>query len=145
MSDDLLVILDAERRIRRLVARYGEAVAQKNAELARELFAEDAEVAIADMPVRVGRDAIVGGFANTLSAFRWLHQTSDSGLIDVDGDAAKARYQVVEFNQRIDNGEVAMITGCYEDQYVRRGGTWHFHRRRFTLRSRVVLAHSQAD
>ena len=40
-------------------------------------------------------------------------------------------------------GEVAMITASYEDDYVRRGETWYFHRRRFTLRSRTVLAHSQ--
>lgn len=33
-----------------------------------------------------------------------------------------------------------MIAGTYEDDYVRRGGTWYFHRRCFTLRSRTVLA-----
>jgi uncharacterized protein (TIGR02246 family) len=143
MTEGLLASLEAERQIRRLIARYGEAAALKDAELARELFAEDAEVRIADLPVRVGRDEIVAGFARTLSAFRWLDQKSDSGLIDVDGDRARAIYQVAEFNERLDDGEIAMITGTYEDDYVRRGGRWYFHRRRFTLRSRAVLAHSQ--
>ena len=55
MSEDLLAMLDAERRIRRLVTRYGEAVAVKDAELAQDLFSEDAEVRIADKPVRTHR------------------------------------------------------------------------------------------
>jgi len=142
MSEDLLANLEAERLIRRLIAGYGEAVALGDAELARELFAEDAEVRIADKPVRVGREDIVAGFARTLSAFRWLDQKSDLGLIEVEGDKARARYQVTEFNEAAVSGEVAMITGTYEDDYVRLGKAWYFHRRRFTLRSRTVLAHS---
>jgi len=143
LAEDLLATLEAERRIRRLIARYGEAVALKDAELARDLFAEDAEVTIADKPVRVGREAIVAGFANALSAFRWLHQKSDSGLIDVAGEAANARYQVVEFNESLADGVVAMITGTYDDSYVQRGGTWYFHRRRFTLRAHAVIGKAQ--
>ena len=139
MNEKLLATLDAEGQIRRLVVRYGEAVALKDAERARELFAQDAVVCIADLPERVGRDAIFLGIANTLSAFRWLDQKCDSGLIEVDGDTANARYQVIECNESAEDGEVAVIAGMYEDDYVRRGGTWYFHRRRFTLRTRAVL------
>ncbi len=95
--------------------------------------------------MRVGRDEIVAGFARTVSASRWLDQKNDSGLIGIDGDGdrARGRCQVAEFNERLKDSEIAMITGTYEDYYVRRGGAWYFHRRRFTVRSRAVLAHSQ--
>lgn len=143
MGEDLLETLAAERAIRRLIARYGELVAHADAEAAREIFAADAWVQIADFPPRDGLESIVRGLSKTLSAFRWLDQKTDSGLIEVTGETAQARFQVIEFNERLDNGDVAMILGAYDDDYVRREGKWLFHRRKFTLRTHLVIANTR--
>lgn len=139
-DQDFLAILAAEREIRRLIARYGEMVATGDIAMARELFAEDAWVQIADFPPRDGCESIVRGLEKTLSAFRWLDQKTDAGLIEVDTDSATARFQILEMNARKDTGEVSLILGSYDDEYVRRDGRWWFHRRRFTLRTHEVIS-----
>jgi ketosteroid isomerase-like protein len=139
MTDPLVARLAAESAIRRLISSYCDAVGRRDPDAVGLLFAPDAQVSIADMPPRVGRQEIVDGFRRTASGFSFLHQKCDTGLIDVDGDAARARLGVLEINRSIDAGSMNMIFGVYEDEYRRLEEGWRFHRRRFTLEYRVVL------
>jgi len=139
MTDGLLETLAAERAIRRLISLYCDGVRRRDADAVGELFAPDARVKIADMPERVGRTEIVEGLRRTISNFSYLHQTCDTGLIDVDGDFARARHGVVEANRPNGSDNLNVIFGAYEDEYRRLEAGWRFHRRRFGLQSRVLL------
>jgi hypothetical protein len=50
-----------------------------------------------------------------------------------DDDAARARWQITEF-QILNDGQPRFIAGRYEDEYVRRSEGWKFGRRTFTAR-----------
>lgn len=139
MPDSLLATLAAENAIRRLVSLYCDAVARRDPDSAGMLFTPDARVRIADLPERVGRDEIVEGLRRTIAGFSFLHQKCDTGLIDVDGDVARARIAVFEANRPVGADSLNTIFGFYEDEFRMVEEGWRFHRRRFTLQARVLL------
>jgi ketosteroid isomerase-like protein len=138
MGDDLLAVYGAERAIRRLISLYCDAVARLDAEAIGALFASDARVRIADRPERIGRAAIVEGLRATASRFSFLHQKCDTGLIDVAGERARARHSVLEINREHGADSLNFIFGAYDDEYRLTAEGWRFHRRSFTLQTRVV-------
>lgn len=143
MAKASLATLAAENAIRRLISLYCDAVARGDPDSIAMLFTPDARVRIAHLPERVGREEIVEGLRQTMAAFSYLHQKCDTGLIDVDGDVARARLGVVEFNRSNGADSLNMIFGFYEDELMLLGEGWRFHRRRFTIRYRTVLPASE--
>ena len=125
--------LEAREAIRRVLALYGDAVRRKDADAIAELFTPDARVVIAGGKERVGRAEIVEGLRATASGYEFLSQQMDVGLIDLDGDSARARVGVIEANQPLGKSRLNLIFGIYEDEYRVSGGLWRFHRRNFTL------------
>jgi ketosteroid isomerase-like protein len=140
MSETLLHRLETESAIRRLVALYCDAVNRRDADAAGMLFAPDAAIQIADFPGIAGADAITEGMRQTFAHHAFLRQQCDTGLIDVDGDSARARLSVFEASHKAGDEGVSLIFGFYEDEYVRLAAGWRFWRRRYILqfRSRVV-------
>jgi hypothetical protein len=143
MTDTSLAALVAESAIRRLISGYGDSVSRRDPDSVRALFTPDARVRIADGAERVGHEAIVEGLRRTLSAYSFLHQKCDTGLIDVVGDHARARLATFETNRLSGTDSLAMIFGTYEDEYMLFGKEWRFHRRRFTLQLRTVVLVSE--
>ena len=143
MANSSLATLAAENAIRRLVSLYCDAVARKDPDAIAGLFTPDARVQIADLPERVGRREIVEGLRRTMSAFSYLHQKCDTGLIDVDGASARARLGVIEANRSNGADSLNMIFGFYEDEFKLLEEGWRFHRRKFTLQFRSVLPASE--
>lgn len=141
MSDTLLARLEAESQIRRLVGLYCDAVNRRDADAAAMLFAPDAAIRIADFPGISGAEAIREGMRQTFAHHLFLRQQCDLGLIDVDGDTARARLSVFEASHKAGEEGVSLIWGFYEDEYARLAGGWRFARRRYVLqfRSRVAL------
>jgi ketosteroid isomerase-like protein len=140
MDDRLLATLAAERAIRRLISLYCDAVRRGDPDAIGELFTPDARVRIAELPERVGRQEIVEGLRRTMAGFSYLHQTCDTGLIDVEGELARARHGVIEANRPNGAEALNVIFGAYEDEYRLSEAGWRFHRRRFGLQFRVQLA-----
>jgi hypothetical protein len=138
-SGVLVANLLAENAIRRLVSAYCDAVNRRDPESARALFTPSCRVQIADMPERVGIEAIVGGLARTVSGFSFLHQKCDANLIDVSGSSARARVAVFEANRRIGEGALSLLFGTYEDEYSLQPEGWRFSSRRFTLKLLATL------
>ena len=81
------------------------------------------------------------GMRQTFAAFAFLRQQCDVGLIDIDGDHARARLSVFEASHKAGEEAVSLIWGFYEDEYARLAEGWRFARRRYVLqfRSRVAL------
>ena len=141
MSETLLNRLEAESQIRRLVGLYCDAVNRRDADAAGALFAPDAMIRIADFPSISGAKAIREGMRQTFAYHAFLRQQCDVGLIDVEGDHARARLSVFEASHRTGEDGVGLIFGFYEDEYVRLAEGWRFRRRRYTMqfRSRVEV------
>lgn len=140
MGPDLLQTLADERAIRRLVSAYCDAVNRRDADGAGALFATDAAIRIAGFPELAGRDAITEGMRQTFAASAFLFQQCDTGLLDIAGDAARSRLSVLEVNRRAGEDGLGLIFGTYEDEYVRLAEGWRFHRRRYTLGLRSLIA-----
>lgn len=136
----LLARLEAESDIRRLVGLYCDAVNRRDADAAGVLFAPDAEIRIADFPGIAGTEAIREGMRQTFAQHAFLRQQCDVGLINADGDQARARLSVFEASQRAGEDGVSLIFGFYEDLYVRLAEGWRFSRRRYTMQFRSRLA-----
>lgn len=141
MSEDVINRLEAESAIRRLIGLYCDAVNRRDADAAGMLFAPDAAIRIADFPRISGAEAITEGMRQTFAHHAFLRQQCDVGLVDVDGDSAKARLSVFEASHRAGEDGVSLIFGFYEDEYVRLAAGWRFWRRRYVLqfRSRVPV------
>jgi SnoaL-like domain len=135
--------LMAEHGIRRLVSAYCDAVGRLDAACAAKLFAPDARVRIAGFPELVGRDAIGEGLTQSFAATSFLHQQCDTGLIDVEGDRARARLSVFEANRKSNQDALGLIFGFYEDEYVLLDEKWHFLRRHYTLQLRALVPSSK--
>jgi hypothetical protein len=144
MGEKSLSELTAIESIRRLLSLYSDAVQRREPDEIAGLFAADAEVVIMDGAPRIGREAIVAGLKQTMSGFQYLHQTFGPGLIDVAGNAAKGRISIMEITRPIDGETLNAVFGQYEDDYVRIGGTWQFHRRRFFLSYMAKVPASEA-
>ncbi len=68
------------------------------------------------------------------------HLTANS-IVEVDGDAARARSSYVVF-QAVDSFPLqAIITGRYRDEFVRSEGAWRFARRCFLVDHVGDLSH----
>lgn len=141
MSEDVINRLEAESAIRRLIGLYCDAVNRRDADAAGMLFAPDAAIRIADFPGISGAEAITEGMRQTFAHHAFLRQQCDVGLVDVDGDSARARLSVFEASHRAGEDGVSLIFGFYEDDYVRLAAGWRFWRRRYVLqfRSRVPV------
>ena len=139
MSGTLLHRLEAESAIRRLVSTYCDAVNRLDADAAGCLFAPDAVIRIADYPAISGREAITEGMRQTFAASAYLFQQCDTGLIEVQGEIARARLSVFEVNRRAGEDRLGLIFGFYEDEYALLAEGWRFHRRRYTLSLRTLV------
>jgi len=126
-----------ERQIRRLVSYYSDAVAQLDASRAASVYVEDGIASIAGAVLR-GRPAIEAGMRQSFAAFRLLHLIPHGGLVDVDGNSAKARWSTLELTVKRDSEDVNCIFGTYEDELVRLAEGWRFIRRTFSLTGRTL-------
>lgn len=129
MIDDMT---DDQAAIRELIASYALALDAGDADGCVELFTKDGEFLVYGR-VFTGPDAIGQMFRD---APRGLHLTGVS-CIDVDGDTATARTQVLFVRA----GSLQLRPALYDDELVRDGGQWRFARRR----CRFVTTHGLAD
>lgn len=126
---------DHRESIQRLLSAYCDAVRRLDPDAAGHLFAPDAVIRIADYPELEGRETITEGIRKTFAKFNFLHQRYDGGLIDIDGDRARARLGIFEANSRPEQEGIQIIFGTYEDEYVLLAEGWRFYRRYFSVQS----------
>jgi uncharacterized protein (TIGR02246 family) len=127
---DLKTLAD-ESAIRALAAGYSDAVRRGDAEQAAATYAEDGVLMAFSGPEIVGREAIQAALHRVLSPQSFVMQTCEGGLIEVDGDTAKARWSVTEWVNPKDTQKLSISLGVYEDTIVRTAEGWRFKRRRF--------------
>ena len=138
MTDPLLQRLADEADIRRLTARYSDAVALLDPVGAAAVYAADGRVIIGEHELK-GRPAIEAGMRDTFAQFALLRLVEHGGLIEVDGDRASARWSTLELTVRSGADMLNVILGRYDDELLRLPDGWRFGRRRFTLAGRMQI------
>lgn len=133
MHEPTLAHVADELAIRTLTASYADAINRGDLADVARVYDTDAVFTMMDRPSVVGRDAIVDVLRTTLARYRLVMQLLHSGVVQLDGDRARARWQITEF-QVIADGERRFVAGRYEDELVRRHHGWQFARRSFTAR-----------
>jgi hypothetical protein len=118
-----------ELEIRKLVARYSDAVARSDADAWGATWAEDGEWLIMGQPTK-GRDQVVALWKNLMAGFSFVVQLSSGGIIEIQGPRASGRWYITEQGQGLD-GTATLTIGVYNDEYCRVGDEWRFLRRRF--------------
>ncbi len=116
--------------IHRLAVSYSDAICRGDVDEAVLVYAPDGVLASATTPDAVGRAAIAETITTATAAFEFVFQTTHAGLVDVQGDRARARarFPTTEWAKRAD-GSALQFLGTYEDEVVRTDVGWRFARR----------------
>jgi ketosteroid isomerase-like protein len=122
-----------DHAIRALTAAYTDAINRAAIDDIAPVYDEHAVFTMMDRPGVVGRAAILEALRTTVARYHLVTQLLHSGVVQLDGDRARARWQVTEIQIPID-GTPRFIAGRYEDEHVRRADGWKFARRTFTAR-----------
>jgi ketosteroid isomerase-like protein len=122
-----------EAAIRTLTASYTDALNRADLVDIARVYDEHAAFTMMDRPTVVGREAIVDVLRATLARYQLVMQLVHSGIVHVDGDVARARWQITEVQVPVE-GAPRFVAGRYEDEHARRDGQWLFTRRTFTAR-----------
>ena len=136
--------MDAEQlveieQIKQLKARYFRLMDQKRWGEFAELFTADCEQewrASPEAPAQAhrGRDAVVGFIRDSLEGIESTHHGHDPE-ISITGPATATGVWAL-FDHCTRGGEVVFSgAGWYEDEYVKRDGSWRIHRTRLRARS----------
>jgi ketosteroid isomerase-like protein len=140
--DPILQRLVDEDAIRRITDFYSDAITHLDAARAASIYTEDGIVEIVGHRTS-GRDAIEAGMRQSFAAFELLRMIAHGGIIEVDGDSARARWSTIEVGLRRGSSAMHVIFGRYEDALVRRPDGqpygWRFRQRSFTLAGRTQI------
>jgi uncharacterized protein (TIGR02246 family) len=118
-----------EAAVRDLVARYTDAVNRRDAKAWAATWADDAEWSLGGSPVQ-GREAIVALWQRLMDGLPFVVQLVHSGVVQVDGERATARWYLSELHQSADR-KGTLVVGVYHDECARTDEGWRFARRRF--------------
>jgi len=137
---DALHRVIAERAIFDLMARFDDAIIRRDAEAFRSLWIEDGVWEIGQFnphgskdiaPLRAqGIDQILAAQRQFGALNAFFFRTTLRGVIDLAGDQATARTPTTEYARRHD-GHGYNNVALYDDELVRRDGTWLFAARRY--------------
>jgi uncharacterized protein (TIGR02246 family) len=131
-----------EAAIRRLMATYCDAVAHRDPERASGVYAEDGVANIVGNVLH-GRAAICEGMRGSFGAMALIQMIAHGGLIEVDGDTARARWPTIELTVKHGDTGMSCVFGRYEDEMVRLPEGWRFSRRTFTMAGRTMMESSK--
>ncbi|WP_304611136.1 nuclear transport factor 2 family protein [Mycobacterium sp. OAS707] len=77
----------------------------------------------------IGREAVTATITATCATLQFVFQTVHQGLVQVDGDIARARFPITEWARRTLDARPIQFLGVYEDECVRTSEGWRFARR----------------
>lgn len=100
-----------ESNIQKLTAAYSHAIMRLDAQAAAATYAESGVLFAFYAPDIVGRQAIAE-ILTTLAPIQFICQTASSGVIDVDGDRARASWSITKLLRFRDKEELACCFAC---------------------------------
>ncbi len=123
--------IDDELALRRLSARYIDAVNRRDGEDWIRCWSEDGRWSLLGNSVS-GRGDILGFWQQLMAGFDFVLMLPGSSLFDINGERAEGHCYLQE-HSRDSNGQAASIIGRYRDVYRRTDGQWLFEQRDYTL------------
>jgi ketosteroid isomerase-like protein len=121
--------------VQHLAVSYSEAVSRGAIDEACEVYAPDGVLASPTTDDAVGPAAIADVVRATTADLELVFQTVHQGLVQVDGDRARARFPITEWARRRSDGRPIQFLGVYEDEAVRLDVGWRFSRRELVPRT----------
>jgi hypothetical protein len=117
-----------ELLIRRLVDTFCEGVNTRDSDLWASVWADNDPIFSFGANNIQGKDAIVSGFVSGIAGHELLFQVTSNGLIDIKGDSATGKWQIVEISQTR-NGALRQQLGRCDDDYIRTTSGWRLQHR----------------
>jgi SnoaL-like domain len=127
--------VEDQLEIQGLAARFSDAVNERNVEVFRGLWMSNRPVWEIGSPLQSraeGLDEIVALLRRLMQAEQYFMQMTHSGVIEIKGDQATARFVMRERGR----GESTYYDNLavYEDVLVREAGGWRFAKRSYRYR-----------
>lgn len=123
--------------IRDLARRYAHYVWQNELEALADLFAEDGEMDPGTRPPIRGREALLAGFREMLTAGDVFLPFVQQHVVELAGDTATGTCYIDL--RAVVLGKSMIGAGWYTDRYVRTAEGWRFKSRKIELRFFVPL------
>jgi hypothetical protein len=120
-----------ELAIRQLASAYADACNRMNAADMAAVYAEDGELValqFSEKPMK-GRDKLERIFTTLLQERDFIFYMIFSGIVNLDGDKATARWWVSELRQVKGADHIVTMLACFQDEVVRLPEGWRFARR----------------
>jgi ketosteroid isomerase-like protein len=115
--------------INQLAVSYADAVSRGEVAEACLTYAENGELHSPTTEPAIGRGAVTETITATTAGLEFVFQTVHQGLVQVDGDTARARFPITEWARRTSDGRPIQFLGVYEDECIRTSEGWRFARR----------------
>jgi len=119
-----------ELEIRRLVARYADAVTSVDGDAWVDTWTEDGAWTIGGRTA-TGHGHLRAKWTKLMGFFDIVVQLPQHALIDLSGDHGTGRWGVIEMGRGKDGGPASITLGTYSDVYRREAAGWKFAERRF--------------
>jgi ketosteroid isomerase-like protein len=122
--------LEDELAIRALAAAYTDAVNRRDGSAMADVYAEDGVLEnLGGGFTLVGIEKLRRAFTRLVDSQReYLFQMTHSGLVDIQGDRAQARWWFSELKKPA-GAPYEYIQGVYQDEVVRTPAGWRFAKR----------------
>ena len=123
---------DATAGVLNTLAAYAQALDEGRVDHLVALFAEDAVVDIMGQGVMEGREAIRGGYLQTVPTGPQKHFVGNSHISEW-GETAATVISDLAVLKRLEAGWAVLLTGRYQDTLRLVDGSWLFSRKALTL------------
>lgn len=134
MTLDVQALSD-RAEIMELRARYGRALDEKDWDLMRTVFAEDATADFALGQPFEGLEEIIRACRSQMDTLDHTQHFFGNHEIEIDGDRARGRLKLIgsAFLQTEAGSPTACLRGDYVDEYVRTDEGWRISRRELSI------------
>lgn len=142
---DRLESIEAIKKLKHLYMHYCD-LGYSPAKLG-PLFTEDAIWTSKDFGHHAGRTAIDAFFGGVSAQIMFAAHLAMNFIIDVDGDNATGKWRILMPCTIMDGDQKVSrwLLGDYEEEYVRRNGTWLFRKIDYLMNYNVQFDQSWAD
>lgn len=123
--------LQDELAIRQLAAAYADACNRMSPTDMASVYAEDGELValqFSEKPIK-SREKLVRAFTKLISERDFIFYVVFSGIVNIDGDKATARWWVSEMRQVKGDDKIVYMLACFQDEVIRQAEGWRFARR----------------
>jgi ketosteroid isomerase-like protein len=128
-----LDLIESRTAIERLIAEYAQAFDNRDENMLRGIWHDDARLALGDSFGNFdGIDAILDSAHQNWKLMPHMHHWMANSILDIDGDQARGRAAVDCLCTHVELGTI-QISGQYHDYFERRQGRWAFVERQFDL------------